>query len=62
MQKTIMVISDSTGDTAEKAVRAALHQFEAKGCRIRVYSNVRLDNEMEHIVERARELHAVLGG
>ena len=60
MQKTIVVISDATGDTAEKIVRAALHQFQDSGRSIRVYSRVRLQSEMEQIVERATELGALV--
>jgi regulator of PEP synthase PpsR (kinase-PPPase family) len=53
------VISDATGETAEKVVRAALLQFPAP-CDVRVFSRVRLETEVEHIVERAAELHALV--
>ena len=57
--KTVIVISDATGETAEKVVRAALLQFQAD-CQVRVYSRVRLESEVERIVERAAETHALL--
>jgi regulator of PEP synthase PpsR (kinase-PPPase family) len=57
--KTVIVISDATGETAEKVVRAALLQFQAD-CQVRVYSRVRLEAEVERIVERAAETHALL--
>ena len=55
-----MVISDSTGDTAERIVRAALLQFSDVRAHVRTYSRVRLDAEVEKIVERAAELNALL--
>lgn len=57
--KTVFVISDATGETAEKVVRAALLQFPSD-VNVRVYSRVRLETEMEKIVERAAELHALV--
>src|SRR3989304_2540086 len=53
--KTIGVISDATGETAEKVVRAALLQFGDVSCDVRLYSRVRLENELEKIIERAPE-------
>ncbi len=58
--KTVVVISDATGETAEKVVRAALLQFTSSPCDVRVYSRVRLESEVEKIVERAAELHALV--
>jgi hypothetical protein len=57
--KTVVVISDATGETAERVVRAALLQFKAD-CGVRVYSRVRLEEEVEKIVERAAELRALV--
>ena len=57
--KNVVVISDATGETAEKVVRAALLQFQAD-CQVRVYSRVRLEAEVERIVERAAETHALV--
>ncbi len=57
--KNVVVISDATGETAEKVVRASLLQFQAD-CQVRVYSRIRLEAEIERVVERAAELHALL--
>jgi regulator of PEP synthase PpsR (kinase-PPPase family) len=58
--KTVVVISDSTGETAERVVRAALLQFRDVPCHVRVYSQVRLESEMEKIIEKAAELRALV--
>ncbi len=58
--KTIMVISDATGETAERMVRAALLQFSDTPTTVRTYSRVRLESEVEKIIERAAELHALV--
>lgn len=55
-----MVISDATGETAERMVRAALLQYGDVQTNLRVYSRVRLEEEMERIVERAAELNALV--
>lgn len=58
--KTVIVMSDATGETAERMVRAALLQFGPAPAHVRVYSRVRLESEVEKIVERAAELRALL--
>jgi regulator of PEP synthase PpsR (kinase-PPPase family) len=58
--RTVVVISDATGDTAERVVRAALLQFKDVPCNVRLYSQVRLESEVEKIVERAAELKALV--
>jgi hypothetical protein len=58
--KTVVVISDSTGETAERVVRASLLQFKDVPCNVRLYSQVRLESEMEKIVEKASELRALV--
>ena len=55
-----MVISDATGETAERMVRAAILQFQDTPINIRTYARVRLESEMEQVIERAVELHALL--
>lgn len=55
-----MVISDATGETAERMVRAAVLQFVDTPVNVRVYSRVRLESEVEKIIERAAEIHALL--
>jgi regulator of PEP synthase PpsR (kinase-PPPase family) len=56
----IFVISDATGETAEKVVRAALLQFAGSGVQIRMYTRVRLEEEMRNIIARAQERHALV--
>ena len=58
--RTVMVISDATGDTAERMVRAAILQFGDIPVNVRVYSRVRLQSEVESILDRAAELHALV--
>ena len=55
-----MVISDATGETAERMVRAAVLQFSDVPVNVRVYSRVRLESEVESIIERAAEQDALL--
>ncbi len=57
--KTVMILSDATGETAERMVRAASLQFESK-VHVRTYSRVRLESECEEIIAKAAELHALV--
>lgn len=59
-RKTVIVMSDATGETAERMVRAAILQFGEAAANLRVYSRVRLESEVERIIERAAELRALL--
>jgi regulator of PEP synthase PpsR (kinase-PPPase family) len=58
--RLVFVISDATGETAEKVVRAALLQFAGVPVQIRMYTRVRLEAEMRSIVGRAKSLHALV--
>lgn len=58
--KTVMVISDATGETAERMARAAVMQFGESTVTVRVHSRVRLESEVEKILERAAEIHAMV--
>jgi regulator of PEP synthase PpsR (kinase-PPPase family) len=58
--RLVFVISDATGETAEKMVRAALLQFAGVPVQIRMYTRVRLEAEMRSIVGRAKTLHALV--
>ena len=49
----IDVVSDSTGETAEKVVRAALLQFPQAGAVIRLHTRVRTKETARAILERA---------
>ena len=57
--KTVMIISDATGDTAERMVRAATMQF-SEAVQIKLYSRVRLETELEQILEKAAEQKALV--
>ncbi len=56
----IDVLSDSTGETAEKVVRAALLQFPKSGAQIRLHTRVRSKDVARPILERAAKEHALL--
>jgi regulator of PEP synthase PpsR (kinase-PPPase family) len=58
--RLVFVISDATGETAEKVVRAALLQFSGVPVQIRMYTRVRLEAEMRSIVGRAKQLGALV--
>jgi regulator of PEP synthase PpsR (kinase-PPPase family) len=54
-----MIISDATGETAERMVRAATLQF-SEPVQIRLFSRVRLESELEQILEKAAETRALV--
>jgi len=58
--RPIFVLSDATGETAEKVVRAALLQFSSVPTSLRMYTRVRLEAEMRGIVSRAKSDGALL--
>ncbi|MEM9492417.1 MAG: pyruvate, water dikinase regulatory protein, partial [Myxococcota bacterium] len=58
--KNIMIISDATGETAERMVRAATLQFKDTPVNIRTHSRVRLEAEVEQLIDRAAELRALV--
>jgi regulator of PEP synthase PpsR (kinase-PPPase family) len=60
LSKRIVIVSDSTGETAEKVVRAVLAQFDTNLAAIQIFPRVRLEKEIEDIVERAAETGALL--
>lgn len=57
--KTVFIVSDSTGDTAERLVRAATLQF-SENCAVRLFSRVRTEAEYEQLVEQAAEQRALV--
>src|SRR5262245_22361775 len=54
--RIVFVLSDATGETAEKVVRAALLQFSNAQVQLRMYTRVRLEAEMRAIMARAKEV------
>ena len=53
--KRIDVLSDSTGETAEKVVRAAMLQYPQSGAVVRVHTRVRTQDAIRGIVEKAAQ-------
>jgi len=51
--RPIFIISDGTGDTAEKVVRAALHQFKGYLVHVRVFPNVTELGQLERLIRLA---------
>ncbi len=51
--RRIDVLSDSTGETAEKVVRAAMLQFPHSGAQIRLHTRVRTREAARPVLERA---------
>jgi regulator of PEP synthase PpsR (kinase-PPPase family) len=58
--RTIDVLSDSTGETAEKVVRAALLQFPHSGVQIRLHTRVRTREAVKPVLERAAREGALI--
>src|ERR1700734_3126583 len=58
--KRIDVLSDSTGETAEKVVRAAMLQFPHSGAHIRVHTRVRTKEAVRPLLERAANENALV--
>lgn len=56
----IDVLSDSTGETAEKVVRAALLQFPKSGAQIRLHTRVRTQEVARGVLERSAKEGALL--
>jgi regulator of PEP synthase PpsR (kinase-PPPase family) len=51
--KLIDIVSDSTGETAEKVVRASMLQFPHSGAQIRMHTRVRTKEAARPVLERA---------
>jgi regulator of PEP synthase PpsR (kinase-PPPase family) len=51
--RRIDVLSDSTGETAEKVVRAAMLQFPHSGAQLRLHTRVRTKEAARPVLERA---------
>lgn len=60
LPKPIFVISDGTGDTAEKVVRAALHQFEHYLVDVRTYPNTTSPEMLERAMRLAAKEQALV--
>ena len=60
MKRKLFILSDATGDTAEKVVRAALKQFDSSDVIAEIYPRVRAESAIEDLVERAADEGALL--
>ena len=49
----IYIVSDATGDTAEKMTRAVLSQFKGQSVQVTRHSNVRTEAQMDEILRQA---------
>lgn len=58
--KNIFVVSDSTGETAERVVRAALLQFPDQRVRVRLFTRVRDKDSIQDCLVKAREAQAMI--
>lgn len=58
--KSIFVVSDSTGETAERVVRAALLQFPDQRVRVRLFTRVRDKDSIQDCLSKAREAQAMV--
>lgn len=58
--KPIFVVSDSTGETAERVVRAALLQFPSHKVRMRLFTRVRDRDSVAEVVKKAAEADAMI--
>lgn len=60
LPKPIFVVSDGTGDTAEKVVRAALHQFNGYLVHMQVFPNVTERSQLERLFVQAAKQRALV--
>jgi [pyruvate, water dikinase]-phosphate phosphotransferase / [pyruvate, water dikinase] kinase len=59
-QKTVFVVSDSTGSTAEKVTMAAVMQFSETSVRVRRFPNVRTEAALRRTLEHAQKEQAMV--
>ncbi len=60
MDPQIFVVSDSTGETAERVVRAALLQFPKHRVRIRLFTRVRDEAAVMEVLKKSNETGAMV--
>ena len=58
--KPIFVVSDSTGETAERVVRAALLQYPNVRVPVRLFTRVRDSDSVSDVIKKARENGAMI--
>lgn len=57
---TVFVVSDATGDTAQRMVQAALVQFQAAPVRLVRRANIRLPRQVRAVVREAKQREAMI--
>lgn len=60
MAKTVFIVSDNTGNTAERVVAAALKQFQPATVVCETISHVRRETAVRDLVDRAAEVEALV--
>jgi len=60
MPKPMYIVSDGTGETAEKVVRAALHQFKGTLFYLQVFPDVTERAQLARLIRRAAREYALL--
>ena len=65
MSQKILIISDATGDTAQKLLSAALRQFDDPDVIVDIHTRVRTEESIEEILERSADsdclvLHSIV--
>lgn len=58
--RPIFVVSDSTGETAERVVRAALVQFPKHKVRVRLFTRIRDRDAVSEVIKKAAEANAMV--
>jgi regulator of PEP synthase PpsR (kinase-PPPase family) len=59
-QHVVFLVSDGTGETAEKVTSASLLQFPDEHPRVQSFTKVRTPEDVKAVVEKAREAHAFI--
>lgn len=59
-RRQIFVVSDSTGETAERVVRAALLQYPDERVRVRLFTRTRDEEAVKEVIQTAREKSAMV--
>ena len=57
---TVFVVSDATGDTAQRMVRAALTQFQSAPVRLVRRAHVRTPRQIHAVIHEARGSNAII--
>ena len=56
----VFVVSDGTGGTAERALNAAMTQFESTQVQIELRPGVRSEDQVKQIVEEAAKFKGII--